>query len=57
MPTVLRAEQALAANEELRAEIEGIVEARRRGPRVLNLIQVFENAGLGPAQRAPSRNR
>ena len=44
---LLRAEQAMASDEKLRAEIEVIVEAPAGvGPRVLNLIQVFENAGL-----------
>jgi heterodisulfide reductase subunit B len=50
---LLRAGQALASDEKLRAEIELIVEAPAgQGPRVLNLIQVFENAGLDPLKKA-----
>ncbi len=50
---LLRAEQALASDDKLRAEIEVIVEAPAgAGPRVLNLIQVFENAGLDQLKKA-----
>ena len=53
---LLRAEQAMAADEKLRAEIEVIVEAPAGGgPRVLNLIQVFENAGLDRLKSAVKR--
>ncbi len=50
---LLRAEQALASDDKLRAEIEVIVEAPAgAGARVLNLIQVFENAGLDQLKKA-----
>ncbi len=44
---LLRAGQALASDAALRSEISSIVEAEvNDGPRVLNIIQVFERVGL-----------
>lgn len=44
---LLRAGQALASDAALRSEISSIVEAEvNGGPRVLNIIQVFERVGL-----------
>ncbi len=44
---LLRAEQAMASDQRLREEISSMVEAEAgSGPRVLNLIQVFQLIGL-----------
>jgi hypothetical protein len=50
--------QAMAGHAALRAEISRIVEAKwTTVPRVLNLIQVFQNASGWTGSRAPSRRR
>jgi heterodisulfide reductase subunit B len=57
---LLRAAQAMAADHGLRAEISEMVEAEvGAGPRVLNLIQVFQRIGLDKlkaAVRAPLKD-
>ena len=57
---LLRAAQAMASDHGLRAEISAMVEAEvGSGPRVLNLIQVFQRIGLDKlkaAVRAPLKD-
>jgi heterodisulfide reductase subunit B len=50
---LLKAERALASDSQLRAEIAATVEAELNGgPRVLNIIQVFEQIGLETLKKA-----